>query len=370
VQASLACLSAGGLLAVGVGQWNTRDTQGLFGNLRSTLEARMPYLKGEPIPYPAILISQQSMDYTGRNDPNNAWDAAHGANELLQQAHLLSEVVFDDHVERGDIRKFPLFILGNATCLSRVQAQRLGEYVDGGGVLIACDQAGEKDELGYPHPRPLLDELLGIRSRKAGPTRGSYEVLDPDLKVNDSGFLPLFGPRTRATPAEDARVILQTYEWGVDHTLARWPGAWIRTVGKGKVVYLDADPFPIYSREPTPSMREFFARLLVRLVPPSLTLAAPFFVTINIRQQKDGEWLIHLHNYPGPRYRYPNPPRTRQLGPPGEVVQVGPLTIQVHKGSVLSARSGLSGRELDVRAKRTITVPRLELHDVIIVRFG
>ena len=82
----------------------------------------------------------------------------------------------------------------------------------------------------------------------------------------------------------------------------------------------------------------------------------------------EGEWQIHLHNFPGPGYRYPNPPQTRQLGLPGEVVPVGPLTIQVHKGSVLSARSGLSGRALDVRDRRTITVPRLELHEVVVVR--
>jgi hypothetical protein len=328
----------------------------------------MPYLGGKPILYAATLVSQQSMDYDGQNDPDNSWDAAHGANELMQHAHLLSEVVFDDHVERGDINELPVLILGNASCLSLAQAKQLTQYVNAGGVLLATHQAGEKDELGYPHPQPVLDELLGIRSRTAGPVRGSYEVLDPDLKVNESGFITVFGPRTKATPTEDVRVFLQTHERDVDHTLATWPGAWVRTAGKGKAVYFDADIFPIYLRQPTPTMREFFARLLGRLAPPPLTLSAPFFVTMNVRQQQEGEWQIHLHNFPGPGYRYPNPPQTRQLGLPGEVVPVGPLTIQVHKGSVLSARSGLSGRALDVRDRRSITVPRLELHEVVVVR--
>ena len=368
VQASLGCLSAGGMLSVGVGQRNTADIKGMFRKLHSTLEPRMPYLGGKPILYAATLVSQQSMDYDGQNDPDNSWDAAHGANELMQHAHLLSEVVFDDHVERGDINELPVLILGNASCLSLAQAKQLTQYVNAGGVLMATHQAGEKDELGYPHPQPVLDELLGIRSRTAGPVRGSYEVLDPDLKVNESGFISVFGPRTKATPTEDVRVFLQTHERDVDHTLATWPGAWVRTAGKGKAVYFDADIFPIYLRQPTPTMREFFARLLGRLAPPPLTLSAPFFVTMNVRQQQEGEWQIHLHNFPGPGYRYPNPPQTRQLGLPGEVVPVGPLTIQVHKGSVLSARSGLSGRALDVRDRRSITVPRLELHEVVVVR--
>jgi hypothetical protein len=215
----------------------------------------------------------------------------------------------------------------------------------------------------------VLDELLGVRSRTAGPVHGSYEVRDPNLKVNESGFITVFGPRTKATPADDVRVFLQTHERDVDHTLATWPGAWVRIVGKGKVVYFDADVFPVYLRQPTPTMREFFARLLGHLAPPPLTLSAPFFVTMNVRQQREGEWQIHLHNFPGPGYRYPNPPQSRQLGLPGEVIPVGPLTIQVNKGSVLAARSGLSGQAFEVRDGRTITVSRLELHDVVVLRF-
>jgi len=330
----------------------------------------MPYLGGKPILYAATLVSQQSMDYDGQNNPDNSWDAAHGANELMQHAHLLSEVVFDDHVEGGDINEFPVLILGNASCMSLAQAKQLTQYVNAGGVLMATHQAGEKDELGYPHLEPVLDELLGIRSRTAGPVRGSYEVLDPDLKVNESGFITVFGPRTKATPTEEVRVFLQTHERDANHTLATWPGAWVRTVGRGAVVYVDADIFPVYLRQPTPTMRKFFARLLGRLAPPPLILSAPFFVTMNVRQQQEGEWQIHLHNFPGPGYRYPNPPQTQQLGLPGEVVPVGPLTIQVQKGSVLSARLGLSGRALDVGDRRTIMVPRLELHEVVVVRLA
>lgn len=370
VQASLGCLSAGGMLAVGVGQTNASYTRGLFRQLRSTLEPRMPYLGGDPIRYGAMLVSQQSMDYDGQNDPTNFWDAAHGINELMQHAHLLSEVVFDDHVERGDIGGFPLLVLGNASCVSQLQAKQLTEYVKAGGVLIATHQAGVKGELGYPHPQPVLDELLGVESRTIGSTRASYEVLDAALKVNDSGFITAFGPRTKASPRADVHVLLRTHEGDVGNNAATWPGAWVRAVGKGKAVYFDTDLFPIYLRAPTPSMRAFFARLLAQLAPPPLSLSAPLFVTMNVRQQKEGEWLIHLHNFPGPGYRYPNPPESRQLGPPGEVVPVGPLTIEVHKGAVLSARSGVSGREFDVRGRSTIIVPRLELHDVIVVRLS
>jgi hypothetical protein len=370
VQSALACLSAGGMLAVGVGQEKASYTTELFRNLHSTLQPRMPYLDGEPVPYAATLISQQSMDYNGQNNPADFWDGAHGVNELMQHAHCLSEVVFDDHVERGDIKQFPVLITGNASCMSQAQAGQLEEYARGGGVLIANYQTGVLNELGYPHSRPVLDDLLGIRSREEGPERGSYEVLDPALKVNESGFLSVFAPRTKATPVEGVEVFLRTHKWGVDRTLATWPGAWIRNVGKGKVVYFDSDLFPMYLRQPTRSMREFFAGLFTRLAPPPVTLSAPFFVTMNVRQPKPDEWLIHLHNYPGPGYRYPNPPQSRQLGPPGEVVPVGPITVEVQKLEVQSARSGMSGKEFEVQGGNRIVVPSLELHDVIILKLG
>jgi hypothetical protein len=369
VQASLGCLSGGGSLAVGVGQ-NASYVKLLLRKLRTTLEPRIPYLGGEPIPYGAILISQQVMDFDGQMDPDNSWDAAHGANELMQHAHLPTEVVFDDHIDRGDINRFPVLILGNASCVSLAQATKLTQYVSDGGVLIASHQAGEKDELGYGHPQPVLDELLGIQSRAVGPTHGTYEVIDPALKVNESGFITAFGPRTKAIPVKDVRTLLQTHEYEVDHMGTNWPGAWVRTVGKGKVVYFDSDLMPLYLHHPTPAMREFFARLLRVLVLPPVTLSAPFFVNMNLRQKQEGEWLIHLHNFPGPGYRYPNPPNSRQLGPPGEVVPVGPLTIQINHRRVLSARSGLTGEELNVRGGQTITVPRLELHDVVVVRIA
>jgi hypothetical protein len=195
-------------------------------------------------------------------------------------------------------------------------------------------------------------------------------VIDPALKVNESGFITAFGPRTKAIPVKDVRTLLQTHEYEVDHMGTNWPGAWVRTVGKGKVVYFDSDLMPLYLHHPTPAMREFFARLLRVLVLPPVTLSAPFFVNMNLRQKQEGEWLIHLHNFPGPGYRYPNPPNSRQLGPPGEVVPVGPLTIQINHRRVLSARSGLTGEELNVRGGQTITVPRLELHDVVVVRIA
>ena len=367
VQAGLGCISGGGMLSVGVWEGDKASyKKEFFRSLRRAFEPRVPYVEGQPVAYAANLVSQQSMDYLGQNDPSDYWDAVHGVNELLQHAHLLSEVVFDDHVERGDVQEFPVLIVGNASCLSDAQAKKLTQYVEQGGALIACHQAGERDELGYMHARPVLDDLLGIRTRHGAPERACYEVLDPSLKVNESGFISAFGPHTKTTPVEGSRVFLRTHQRDEERTVATWPGAWMLSVGRGKVLYFDCDLFPSYLRRPTRSLREFFARLLTRLAAPPLTLRAPFLVTMNVRQAGSNDWWIHLHNCPGPGYRYPNPPRSRQLGPPGEVIPIGPITIEVSKGVVSSARSGVTGQEFKVPDGKTITIPRLEIHEVVV----
>jgi hypothetical protein len=46
------------------------------------------------------------------------------------------------------------------------------------------------------------------------------------------------------------------------------------------------------------------------------------------------------------------------------------LTIQVNHKRVLSAHSGLTGEELEVHDGNTITVPHLELHDVVVVKIA
>jgi len=48
------------------------------------------------------------------------------------------------------------------------------------------------------------------------------------------------------------------------------------------------------------------------------------------------------------------------------VVPVGPISIDVLSGGVLSARSGVTGQEFEVTTSKTITIPRLEMHEIVV----
>ncbi len=150
VQASLGCLAAGGVASMGIGV----DPKLVARTLRAVQEharPRMAFVGGATVEYAAILASQQTMDFGGT--PHEAWDAIHGANEFCRHVHLQSSVVFDDHVARGELERYPVLDRRERRVPRQGTSGQLETYVRGGGVLVACCEAGTRDELGYPHRR-------------------------------------------------------------------------------------------------------------------------------------------------------------------------------------------------------------------------
>jgi len=372
VQAALGCVSAGGVACTGVGV----DAKTMAYALREMEEAaapRMPYLGGETIEYAAILVSQSTMDFYAT--PPDAWDGIHGANEFCRHAHLQSSVIFDDHIERGELDRYPVILLGNAACICEKQAEQLTAYVEAGGVLVACHEAGILDALGYPHSTPVLDELLGIATRRPG--EDTLPTLERPAGELLERYVTFQGAHTLPSPAAEAEVLANT----ADHGPGSWdgletggapfprsPGMLLRRVGQGTAIYLGVDYFTNYLRVPTPHMLRLLKDLLTGLRPPRVTLRAPMCVTMNARVQPDGQWAVHLHNAPGSAYAYPTPPRNNYLHAPGEVVPVHDIAVIVHESLILGADSAITGDSLTVTpALGEVYVERLELQDVVLI---
>ena len=53
--------------------------------------------------------------------------------------------------------------------------------------------------------------------------------------------------------------------------------------------------------------------------------------------------------------------------PSREAVSVGPITIEVLNGVISSARSGVTGHEFKATEGKTISIPRVEMHEVVVV---
>lgn len=375
VQAVVSTMAAGGGACTGVGT----DVRLVAGPLAAMWEAGrplLPYRDGQTIEYAAIWASQQTQDFFLQNDAEAAFNQPHGANELCLQAHLQSSVVFDDDVAGGDLSRYPVLLAGNAACVSRTQADRLMEYVRNGGVLFACDQAGEFDELGFPHERAVLDELLGICSRRK--SKGSPSLIfDPAGPLADcGGGLSYHGVFTVAAPSADCEVLAPVAErtqggWDGIETdgvaFERHAGLWRRRVGKGWAIYCAADLIGYHLGQPTARAVRLFRTLLASVATPAIKAEAPLCVTVNSRRLPDGNVAVILHNAPGTSYRYPSPHRGNYLHAPGEVNPLHDLTVVLQGLRCAKAASGVTGKALEVSADGTrVRVPRLDLYEVVV----
>jgi hypothetical protein len=375
VQAALGCISAGGVASMGIGV-DAKTVAYALREVESAAAPRMPFAGGETVEYGAILASQQTMDFYAT--PPDVWDEIHGANEFCRHAHLQSSVIFDDQIERGELERYPVLLIGNAACMSARQAQQLSDCVQKGGVLVACHEVGTRDEMGYPQAKPALDDLLGIRSREQGKGHPTLEIADSELIEACGWYVTFQDGHTLAMPADDVRVLAST----VDRTTGSWegaeeasggqkaprhPGMWVRQFGQGYAVYLGVNYFRTYLHAPVPRMMRLLRALLVGLRAPRITLHGPMCVTMNVRAQSDGRWAVHLHNSPGSAYAYPAPPRSNMLHTPGEVVPVRDLVIEVVEGSIRSVHSGISGETYRISEGTRVHVPLLAIHDVVLL---
>ncbi len=371
VQAVLGCISAGGIASCGTGE-TVKQAAPILKEMENAAAPRFPYLDGKTIEYSAIMASQQTMDFWAKEEPNKVWDEIHGANEILLHSHLPSSVIFEDDIEQKNLSKYPVIILGNMVCISKKQAEKLTEYVKTGGTLFACDQVGELDELGCPYRKPILDNLLGIVSRDKTKGAPVLEIKDKKLlsACKEYPYVSFQTSHTKVKPSSDVAVSGQIYdctEPTIGEKTENYLGLWKRKIGKGNIIYMSADLFTNYLQKPTPAMQQFFKVLITSIVEPRVTIEAPIVVTMNVREQKDKTWAVHLHNNPGSSYRYPNPPNGIWLGGTGEVVPIKDITLKVNIGSIQSASSTMSKKSFEIVEENKVIIPELQLQDIILI---
>jgi len=333
----------------------------------------MPYLKGETVSYAGIWLSQQAQDFYWQWQAENSWNGIFGANELCLHSHLQSSVIFDDHVSDGELDRFPVLLAGNTACISDTQAENLRTYVENGGVLFASCDFGRFDELGRERGKGVLDDFLGIKSRKVSEGKPTLRILNQQLASSAGEWVSFATGGHQYCETTDeaevyARLIHQTgANWeGVldpDEKFPRSPGLWTIKRGKGFVVYSAVRIMADYLGHPGAGKRELFKSVLTGLACPKVSMEGFPGVNMNVRQQEVGTWTIHLHNAPGSAYR-----PFSSIVDPGIVTPLRDLRLRFADRRVGCARSGLTGEDFSVsKDGEAVCIPRLSRNDVILV---
>lgn len=284
----------------------------LIGEAYRFVEEREPWtLHAQSVPYIAIMADQQR---NAQVSGEELADYDHQSSVALYGSGLMmleGNRHFDVLDQQSDISAYKLVWLAENKTLDPALAERLEQYVSGGGKLLVTGSGLWE----VPEWRCLLEKLADVEMEGTETQSGTY--IRP-LPIISKGVppIPYFvkGKFVRWKPGKHANIaaeIVRLYEnidpdrrFGHFHAPAGddsgSPAAVIRQYGKGKVCMvatpLSEDYFRIGSRH----IRQIVMNITDELLAPSERIvevdAANPSVEISLMSQKN-RWILHLVQY-------------------------------------------------------------------------
>jgi hypothetical protein len=346
------------------------------------------YLRNErPLARVGLVYSQQTATYYGGEEARaKVEDHSLGFYQALVEARIPFEMVHDHLLDQSHIGQFRTLILPNIAALSSAQCKQLQDFVAAGGNLVATFETSLYNEWGVRQSDFGLASLFGVSyaGTVEGPMLNSYLSLNKDASGE---YHPLLkdlenavriinaANQVKVTPTGDGVFPLQvvpTYpDLPMEEVFPRkdapvgQPGAIVRQVGNGRVVYLPGD----IDRTFWEILNFDHARLLRNAVlwatdePAPLTVVGKGVLDVSIWSQKNS-MTAHLVNLTNPMM---------MKGPVREII---PITSQQISVSIPPGRKVKQVQLLVAGTKPQYTnrdgvvkleVPAIALHEVIAI---
>ena len=350
------------------------------------------YLRNEkPLARVGLVYSQQTASYYGGESAREkVEDPGLGFYEALVEARIPFEMVHDHLLDVAHISQFRTLILPNIAALSKAQCQQLEAFVNAGGGLVATYETSLYDEWGVKQPNFGLASLFGCNyaGKVEGPMLNSYLNLSKDPKTGryhrvvegfeDAGRIINGANQVDISAAGDGDYPLMVEPAYPDlpmeevfprkDTPRSMPGAIVRQVGNGRVVYLPGD----IDRTFWETMNVDQLHLLQNSVlwatnePGVLTVAGKGVLDVSVWMQRNS-MTVHLVNLTNPMM---------MKGPIREII---PITAQ-HVRVQTPAGKRVKGVQLLVAKSRPVynaaggyvelEVPSIALHEVVAIDFA
>jgi hypothetical protein len=295
--------------------------------LRDTFEfiqEREDLVRGaEQVPYAAVLINTRQ-HVLGKHS-KEPYDSLLSEDRFLAVHRLLMEIMIPHHLITEDILlkrldDFKIVIISDQRCLSNELMGKLNNWVGKGGILIATELSGTKDEDGIDRKTSELFELLGIEHRRTYPHKHAYvEVTGKDLMkdVLDMPHIAEVQFEVVSITKENVRTIAElrgVYLRGDGKYLRRLsppntniegPAITVRQVGNGHAVYFAGDLFGAYDNKNQWNIKNIIRNMIDNLVegnkPVGITSPAWLETVLAKKIERDGreKTIIHLINHHG-----------------------------------------------------------------------
>jgi len=348
------------------------------------------YLRNEaPLARVALLYSEQTATFhSGAAQGDRAEDHLLGMYHALVEARVPFEMVHEAFLTPDRIDQFKLLILADAAALSDAQCAAIRAYVNRGGSLLATFATSLYDELGRRRDDFGLADVFGVSfgNRIDGPMQNSYLSLDADeatrqrhpilaglddtprivngvFRLEVKPALPFPSPLTLIPSYPD--LPMEDVYPRVTHTETR--ELYLRDLGPSRIVYFPWD----IDRTFWEVMCVDHGRLLRNAVAWAANEPQPVEVTgsgvldVTVWRQRDS-MTVHLVNLTNPMM---------MKGPLREAIPIGPQRTRIRLPDGARARNVrllTAGTTLPVQQSGgvlTVTVPSVEVHEVIAIDF-
>ena len=379
----LAGLANGGAAVYGMFDGPMSLRAKLLKDISREIRRREKYVGGEPVKYAALHCSQQTRDFyrPSRFEPDYRevrLKPAMGAYQMLNQSHLLVDVVFDSQLDQEHLSSYRALVLSNSACLSQDQCDAVESFVRKGGLLIATHETSLFDELGVKRKNLGLSGVLGVEYR--GPVKGSgagcVSYVPQDSSLKKLGYLVSCVAEESEIKTTTAQVLATRSSLGGERPLNRFdpdtdydsgqPTVTMNQFGKGKAIYISADVGSGYLHNPYPVLKRFVADLAARARLP-LELKAPRAIEVTAFLPKSDQLHVHLLNNPTPNLPLSlTREQLRSFFYLEEVLPVHDVRIRFNDFKPRSARMPIGGQTLEVQGN-SVRVPRVDLHEVIVL---
>ena len=379
----LAALMNGGGAVYGMFDGPVEMRRDLMKSICTEVKKRVDYMGGQTVKYLALHYSQQVRDFGPDSGPEQVLRISRGAYDMLNESHLLVDVVFDSQLTMEKLSPYRVLFLSESTCLSDEQCRQIRGFATRGGTVIATGRTSLYDEFGVQRDNFALADLFGVdyRGPEAGGKRHGVLYVPQTKALKQFGYIIAFaGHDWQVSLRGDARAKvlctrsslkgsepLNDFDSKGDYDSGQ-PTVVMNHVGKGKVIYISGDVGGGYIHNPHPPLKRFIAQLVGRSRPP-IEFEAPRVIEVAAAVRDNGQLMIHLLNNPN-RF-LPFTTSHRDLRSHFFLQEINPIRdvrIRLNDFGVKAARLGLQNRFLPVAGNPpTLVVPEVKLHEVVLL---
>ncbi len=307
--------------------------------------------------------------------------------QLLMETHIPWEIR-PEAISVPELARYELVVLPCLPWVSEELAERLREYVAGGGKLLAAYRTSLTGPRGEALDNFALADLFGVDLIAPSPYSVSYlddlddlfrpQVPDLPLLLKDSASDRL-NPKNHALyvrPRDGAHVLarimdpiiesdFETGRWVYhDHAppghLTEHPAIVLNRFGAGQVVYLSPPFFGAYASKACPFLKEVFRALVQEVLGVSqrIRIQAPVSIKHSLMEDAEG-WLLHLIHVQK---------QTDAMYLDG-FTRHDPVVVRVRPGwQVAAVQDALTGEQFAVQQAeewRQFTVPAVRDHTIV-----